>query len=753
MSTPPAGTCPTRACAAPEFGTRAAMHEQSAPRARTTPGPAPGPRGAQTSPALSAAAVRPVECRHAHRPARTSLVRCRPPRATAAPSGWCSSCATGWSRTVTTCASTPPATRTPRPSSARSFPAQMPDRIGVTPYDARQVSFAFADIEQGGFDLVHDHSGFLGVAFSRYLATPMVHTVHCAFDEFAYGFYEQFAREVGYICISEYQRSMAPPGMDWAGLAYNAIAVEQWPYTPEKDDYLLAFGRVCEAKGFHHSIETAKRLDRKLIMAGVLQEPYREYFEEKVAPHIDGDQIVYEGEVSDERKRELFAHAHAFLFPITWPEPFGLVMIEAMACGTPVVAMRQGSVPEVVDEGVTGFVVDDFEDFVAAVGRVGEIDPAVCAAPSSSGSPSSAWSPTTRRSTGATWTGEQPPSRRETDGAHRVPDGRRRADGPPRARSSSGRRRRDSAPLPRRLRRLRRHQPALLRPPALRRRRHRRRGRLARLRRRPRRRHRRAAARAQAHRLSVAQPRRHVPRQAPARRALARGLPPDRRAGLDAAQQRRLAQGQGRAGHQQGPAAQRARAAVPLRAAAEGLLLRRRRRQARAARGARGGRRRGLGHRRERRALPPPDRALDVAGRAREGGGPRRARGDARRGRRRPPRRLPHGHPRPPARDALGRRRGVRPRSRARGARLLLPPLPPGRRQARRRLGHPARGHAGPRPALRALPGRPLPHPHPRHLPAGRRGARPVLRHGHGDARRLAARPPLGRHRPRRTST
>ena len=206
----------------------------------------------------------------------------------------------------------------------------------------------------------------------------MVHTVHCAFDEFAYGFYQQFAREVGYICVSEYQRSMAPPGIDWAGLAYNAIAVEQWPYTPEKDDYLLAFGRVCEAKGFHHSIEAARRLDRRLIMAGVLQEPYREYFEEKVEPHIDGDQIVYEGEVSDERKRELFAHAHAFLFPITWPEPFGLVMIEAMACGTPVVAMRQGSVPEVVDDGVTGFVVDDFEGFVAAVGRVGEIDPAVC---------------------------------------------------------------------------------------------------------------------------------------------------------------------------------------------------------------------------------------------------------------------------------------------------------------------------------------------------------------------------------------
>lgn len=258
------------------------------------------------------------------------------------------------------------------------FPRQMPGAIGVTALDARQVSFAFADIEQNDFDLVHDHSGFLGVAFSRYLATPMLHTIHCAFDDIGYGFYEQFADAVGYVCISEYQRSMAPPTMDWAGRVYNAIAVEQWPYTATKGDYLLAFGRVCEAKGFHLSIETAKRLGRRLIMAGALQEPYRAYFEQRIEPQIDGDQIVYEGEVSDERKRELFAGAEALLFPITWPEPFGLVMIEAMACGTPVVALRQGSVPEVVDDGRTGFVVDSFDDFVAAVERVGEIDPAVC---------------------------------------------------------------------------------------------------------------------------------------------------------------------------------------------------------------------------------------------------------------------------------------------------------------------------------------------------------------------------------------
>lgn len=258
------------------------------------------------------------------------------------------------------------------------FPMQIPEVLGQGSYDARHVSFAFADIERDAFDLIHDHSGFLGVAFGRYLPTPMVHTVHCAFDKNAYPFYEQFPNEASYIAISKYQQSMAPPGMNWAGLAYNAIAVEQWPFRPKKDDYLLAFGRICEAKGFHLSIEAAKRTGHKLIMAGVLQEPYREYFETRIAPHIDGEQIVYESEVGDARKRELFAHAKAFLFPITWPEPFGLVMIEAMATGTPVVALRQGSVPEVVDHGRTGFVCDTFDEFVAAIGRVGEIDADVC---------------------------------------------------------------------------------------------------------------------------------------------------------------------------------------------------------------------------------------------------------------------------------------------------------------------------------------------------------------------------------------
>lgn len=262
------------------------------------------------------------------------------------------------------------------------FPRQMPELMQRTSIDVCHVTHALDDIvADGRFDVVHDHSGFLMPALRRYVdLPPVLHTIHCSFNAETTPFYARFGGDVAYNAISEYQRSQGPPGMRWAGVVYNAIAVDDWPFVSEKDDYLLAFGRVCEAKGFHLAIEAARRAGRRLIMAGIVQDQYADYFHERVEPHVDGEQILFEGEATLERKRELFAHAHAFVFPIVWPEPFGLVMIEALATGTPVVALRQGSVPEVVTEGRTGFVRDDLDGLVAALGRVDEIDPHECRA-------------------------------------------------------------------------------------------------------------------------------------------------------------------------------------------------------------------------------------------------------------------------------------------------------------------------------------------------------------------------------------
>jgi glycosyltransferase involved in cell wall biosynthesis len=262
------------------------------------------------------------------------------------------------------------------------FPAQIPEFMGNSAFEARHSGYALADIlsrtGERAFDIVHDHSGFFVVAASALLPLPPVlHTIHSAFDEVTTGFYDQFGRSVAYNAISEYQRSMGPAGMNWAGVVPNAIDLSMWPLQEEKDDYLLAFGRVCEAKGFHLSIEVARRTGRRLVMAGALQPQYADYFHDVIEPELD-DQIVFLGEVGDPRRRELFSNAAAFLFPILWPEPFGLVMIEAMATGTPVVAFRNGSVPEVIDDGVTGFIVEDVDQMVEAVGRVHQIDGAAC---------------------------------------------------------------------------------------------------------------------------------------------------------------------------------------------------------------------------------------------------------------------------------------------------------------------------------------------------------------------------------------
>jgi glycosyltransferase involved in cell wall biosynthesis len=150
----------------------------------------------------------------------------------------------------------------------------------------------------------------------------------------------------------------------------NPLDVAAWPLQEQKDDYLLWIGRMTPEKGPHRAIAAAQAANVPLVLAGVIQPGRESFFEREVAPHIDGSRIRFAGEVAGAAKRSLFAHARGLLMPIRWDEPFGMVMVEALACGTPVIAFPEGAARELVVEGRTGFLVDDEQAMAAAIGRL-----------------------------------------------------------------------------------------------------------------------------------------------------------------------------------------------------------------------------------------------------------------------------------------------------------------------------------------------------------------------------------------------
>ena len=166
--------------------------------------------------------------------------------------------------------------------------------------------------------------------------------------------------------------------MGGGDVVHNPIDCAEWPFREDKDDFLLWIGRMSPDKGPQRAIAAAREAGAPLVLAGPVQPGQEAFFAQEVEPELGRDGIEYVGEADAERKRELYGRARALLMPIRWPEPFGLVMVEALACGTPVIAFPEGSAPEVVEDGVTGFVVDDEHAMAAAVARLGEIDPAAC---------------------------------------------------------------------------------------------------------------------------------------------------------------------------------------------------------------------------------------------------------------------------------------------------------------------------------------------------------------------------------------
>jgi glycosyltransferase involved in cell wall biosynthesis len=182
---------------------------------------------------------------------------------------------------------------------------------------------------------------------------------------------------VEFVAISDAQRHLAPR-LPWAGRVYNGITTAEWPYRSDKDDYVLFLGRLAEDKGLHVAIDASRAAGMRLVVAGGARGPdEKRYVEEQVRPRLGSD-VELVGEATYEMKQELLAGARCLIFPILWEEPFGMVQVEAMATGTPVVALGRGSVPEVVSDGETGFVVDDVDDLPAALHRVADIDPEAC---------------------------------------------------------------------------------------------------------------------------------------------------------------------------------------------------------------------------------------------------------------------------------------------------------------------------------------------------------------------------------------
>src|SRR5215211_5333668 len=245
--------------------------------------------------------------------------------------------------------------------------------IGDPWYEAAHAVSAYEQGEE--FDLLHDHTGPVGASIGAMSDCPTVHTLHGPFTEQTSMLYRRIARRHWFVAISHSQQAMGPANLRWAGVVYNGIALDRYPFREDKEDFLFFMGRADEEKAPHLAIQAARRAGRRLVLC-VTTKNQREqaYWAEQVEPLL-GEDVEVRGECDQEQKTELLAGAAALLFPIQWPEPFGLVMTEAMACGTPVVAWRNGSVPEVVVDGETGFIVSSVEEMAAAVDRLGELDP------------------------------------------------------------------------------------------------------------------------------------------------------------------------------------------------------------------------------------------------------------------------------------------------------------------------------------------------------------------------------------------
>jgi len=223
------------------------------------------------------------------------------------------------------------------------------------------------------FDIIHNHYDFLPLTYSRLVKTPVVTTIHGFSSPKIIPVYKKYNAGNYYISISNADRC---PELNYYATIYHGIDLQEFTFQPQCGDYLLFFGRIHPDKGTYEAIQIARQAGMKLLIAGIIQDEH--YYKTRVRPYIDNRNIVYLGSLGPEKRNEILGGAYALLHPISFAEPFGLSVIEAMACGTPVIAFNLGSMPEVLQDGVTGFLVENLEEAISKIDKIPSLNRSCC---------------------------------------------------------------------------------------------------------------------------------------------------------------------------------------------------------------------------------------------------------------------------------------------------------------------------------------------------------------------------------------
>jgi glycosyltransferase involved in cell wall biosynthesis len=238
-------------------------------------------------------------------------------------------------------------------------------------WEIQHIAQAFE--RAGEFDIIHNQADFVPLAFSRLVDTPVVTTIHGFSSDRILPVYRRYDDRVAYVSISDADRH---PDLTYEATIHHGIALDDFPFGPAGGPDLLFFGRIHPDKGAGEAVRAARATGHRLNVAGLIQD--QGYHEREVEPFVDNDQVRYLGVVGGRDRARTLGSAKALLHLIGFDEPFGLSVVEALACGTPVIAYERGSMAELIEDGVTGFLVRDFDEAVAAIGRIGEIDRAAC---------------------------------------------------------------------------------------------------------------------------------------------------------------------------------------------------------------------------------------------------------------------------------------------------------------------------------------------------------------------------------------